>query len=706
MKPTKRIKARRIKARRVKAASLALVLAAAALWSTAAGSQESAEPLWSADMTVVEYSSVSVGAASADLFSNTAGSGDLKVRWLWSHKPGRDLRLAFEADVADAADYTLQVGALTLEFPAGSSGASTFKWTGVDVDWQDGQVIHVRIVPTAQSGAQPPNPAPNPVPTTTATPQPADGADQSGQTPQLLVANLGVNPTVGIMRPLSAARPGFAQAFTTGADTGGYTLGAVAIWVSSLLDPSAAGDHLQVTVNAAAGDGGPGDALCTLDNPSSPAAPAAIAFQAPTGADPCPQLAADTAYFAVIEWLDPTGTDDFAHIPQTYPTDDAAATEEDPGSAEGWSIADSSHYLTTSSEVRTWTAYQETASFKIKVTGTVSEHDTEPENTAPTGLPAITGTPQAGETLTADTSVIDDEDGLDNVEYEYQWTAGGADIDEAAAATYTPTAGDVGKTIAVRVTFTDDADNTETLTSETTRAVAAKPNTAPTGAPTISGTPQAGETLTAVTSAIDDEDGLDNVEYEYQWIAGGADIDGATAATYTPTAGDVGKTIAVRVTFADDADNTETLTSETTRAVAAVPLTVTVTADPPTTHDGSTEITFNLDFSEQFPLSYRTLKFHAFNVTGGEIKRAQRTNKPTNISWRITVEPDTTADITIQLPATTNCNTTGAICTPDGKKLSNTLSLTIKGPNPPTTCSPPQTPWACPAGGQLRPSTP
>ena len=614
MRPTKRIKAKRVKARRVKAASLALVLAAAALWSTSAVGGEPAEPLWSADMTVVEYSSVSVGAASADLFSNTAGSGDLKVRWLWSHKPGRDLRLAFEADVADAADYTLQVGALTLEFPAGSSGASTFKWTGVDVDWQDGQVIHVRIVPTAQSGAQPPNPVPDPVPdpvpTTTATPQPADGADQSGQTPQLLVANLGVNPTVGIMRPLSAARPGFAQAFTTGADTGGYTLGAVAIWVSSLFDPSAAGDHLQVTVNAAAGDGGPGDALCTLDNPSSLAAPAAIAFQAPTGADPCPQLAADTAYFAVIEWLDPTGTDDFAHIPQTYPTDDAAATEEDPGSAEGWSIADSSHYLTTSSEVRTWTAYQETASFKIKVTGTVSEHDTEPENTAPTGAPTISGTPQAGETLTADTSAIDDADGLDNVSYEYQWTASGADIDEAAAATYTPTAGDVGKTIAVRVTFTDDADNTETLTSETTQAV------------------------------------------------------------------------------------------------AAVPLTVTVTADPPTTHDGSTEFSFNLDFSEELPLSYRTLKSHAFNVTGGEIKRAQRTDKPTNISWRITVKPDTTADITIQLPATTNCNTTGAICTPDGKKLSNTLSFTIKGPNPPTTCSPPQTLWACPAGGQLRPSTP
>ena len=51
-----------------------------------------------------------------------------------------------------------------------------------------------------------------------------------------------------------------------------------------------------------------------------------------------------------------------------------------------------------------------------------------------------------------------------------------------------------------------------------------------------------------------------------------------------------------------------------------------------------------------------------------------------DISWRITVKPDTSADITIQLPATTNCNTTGAISTPDGKKLTNTLSFTVSGP--------------------------
>ena len=100
-------------------------------------------------MTVVEYTSVSIGAASADLFSNVGGSGNLRIKSLWSHIPDRDLRLAFQEDVPNAADYTLQVGGLSLEFPPDSSGASSFKWNDVDVHWEDGQVIHVRIVLTA-----------------------------------------------------------------------------------------------------------------------------------------------------------------------------------------------------------------------------------------------------------------------------------------------------------------------------------------------------------------------------------------------------------------------------------------------------------------------------------------------------------------------------------------------------------------------------
>ena len=97
-------------------------------------------------------------------------------------------------------------------------------------------------------------------------------------------------------------------------------------------------------------------------------------------------------------------------------------------------------------------------------------------------------------------------------------------------------------------------------------------NSPATGAPTISGTAQVGETLTANTSGVIDADGLSNVQYEYQWLADDADISGATNATYTLVADDEGKAVTVQVSFTDDAGNEETLTSAATDAVAAAPV--------------------------------------------------------------------------------------------------------------------------------------
>ena len=62
-----------------------------------------------------------------------------------------------------------------------------------------------------------------------------------------------------------------------------------------------------------------------------------------------------------------------------------------------------------------------------------------------------------------------------------------------------------GKAIKVRVSFTDDAGNDETLTSSATAAVTS--NSAATGAPVITGTAHVGETLTATTAGIVDADG-------------------------------------------------------------------------------------------------------------------------------------------------------------------------------------------------------
>ena len=178
------------------------------------------------------------------------------------------------------------------------------------------------------------------------------------------------------------------------------------------------------------------------------------------------------------------------------------------------------------------------------------------------GAPTISGTPQVGQTLTASTSGISDADGLTNVSYSYQWLADDTEIDGATSSTYTVQSTDNGKVIKVRVSFTDDAGNDESLTSTGTAAV----NSA-TGAPTISGTAQVGETLTASTSGISDPDGLTNVTYSYQWLADDTEIDAATSSTYTVQSTDNGKVIKVQVSFTDDGGNDESVTSAATAAV-------------------------------------------------------------------------------------------------------------------------------------------
>ena len=508
-----------------------------------------------------------------------------------------------------------------------------------------------------------------------------------GKKPEFLVSNLGVgvSGTGGIQRTLGASRPGFAQAFTTGPTTGGYTLGSVGIQVSHFFDESTVGNGLRVTLNGVADGGGPGDALCTLSNPPGFSTPGVSVFETPTGEGSCPQLAKETTYFVVIEWVNPSGTGRFALIPQTFPTDESAASDEDPGGADGWSIADQSHYLTVSANVRTWTAFVDTASFKIVVKEVAVA--TAMANSPATGAPVITGIAQVDETLTADTTGIADDDGLIDVSYSYQWLADDNAITGATSSSYTLSVGDVGKTIKLRVTFTDDADNRETLTSGPTEQVAAKPNSPATGLPTIGGTVRVGETLTASTSGFSDQDGLDNVEFSYQWTRNEADISGATARSYTLTAADQGSTIRVRVSFRDNADNEESLTSAATAEVEArsapapEPLTASLQGQP-SSHYGQTDFTFELRFSEEVPVSYLTLRNHAFTVTGGTVIGAQRLTQGSNIGWRITVAPNSSADVTIVLPATTDCSAQGAVCTADGRKLSARVELTVPGPAP------------------------
>ncbi len=313
-------------------------------------------------------------------------------------------------------------------------------------------------------------------------------------------------------------------------------------------------------------------------------------------------------------------------------------------------------------------------------------------NSPATGAPIISGTAQVGETLTVDTSGIDDADGIGNATFSYQWIAGTTDISGATGSSYAPLVADLGKTIKVRVSFDDDQNNFESLTSAATAAVAAKPNSPATGAPTISGMARVGETLTVDTSGIDDADGMSGAVFSYQWLANevhiDADIAGATDPTYTLVADDVGKAIRVRVSFDDDRNFLETLTSEAT-ATVVTPLTAEF-RDAPDKHLGTGVFTFKIAFSEPISISYKTLRDDSLEVTNGSATKAKRVDGQSDL-WEITVEPDSDVAVTVVLPITEDCESDGAVCTRDGTKLSNRSELTVPGPaaaNSPATGAP------------------
>ena len=206
------------------------------------------------------------------------------------------------------------------------------------------------------------------------------------------------------------------------------------------------------------------------------------------------------------------------------------------------------------------------------------------------------------------------------------------------------------------------------------------PNTPAAGAPTIGGTPQVGEELTASTSEISDADGLDDASFAYQWIRTDTDIEGATGSTYTAVDADEGKTLKVRVGFTDDAGNEESLTSAATDVVAAAPELLTASFENvPSEHDGSA-FTLRMAFSERLSMmNGRRLREDVVAVAGGRATSAGRVNRRRDL-WQLTVEPDSPADVTVTLATGAACGTPAAVCTSDGRSLSETISATVAGP--------------------------
>ena len=185
--------------------------------------------------------------------------------------------------------------------------------------------------------------------------------------------------------------------------------------------------------------------------------------------------------------------------------------------------------------------------------------DTLPDKTGNSfGQLTVSGEAKVGETLTTSVS---DGNGVEASAISYSWLADGAAIAGATSSSLLLTQAQAGTNVSVTVSYTDNDDYIEKITSNPTNDVLI--NFA--GMVEITGTAESGKLLTAM---IVDDNGYVPENVTYAWLADGMAITDATASTLALTDNEIGKTITVTASYTDDDDYSEMLTSEATVAVA------------------------------------------------------------------------------------------------------------------------------------------
>jgi Bacterial Ig-like domain (group 3) len=220
----------------------------------------------------------------------------------------------------------------------------------------------------------------------------------------------------------------------------------------------------------------------------------------------------------------------------------------------------------------------------LLLAGTAQASATAPDNTTP---PSVTGTDQQGQVLTltpgtsdnSPTSITDAWEDCDTTGVTCTPVSSGA-----SGTTYTLTAADVGHTIEV---LESENNTTETVSSTATATVIAL---APADSvlPTITGTAQQGQTLTAGTGTWSNTP----TSYAYQ----SEDCTGATCtaitnangSTYPVPAADVGFAIEVQVTATNTGGNSAPVISGRTAVIMATSTTGLVVPSDPVTNQNVT----------------------------------------------------------------------------------------------------------------------
>lgn len=209
------------------------------------------------------------------------------------------------------------------------------------------------------------------------------------------------------------------------------------------------------------------------------------------------------------------------------------------------------------------------------------------------GAPSVSGTAKVGVKLTAKTGSW-----TTGTTLRYQWYANGAGIYRANASTFTPTAGQRGKSITVKVIGSKPGFNTASSTSKATARVAYGTLAAKT--PAVTGTVKVGFRLTARAGAW-----TSGTKLSYQWFANGKTIGGAKSSTFTPGPAQRGSAVSVKVTGTKSGYTSAARTSKATKRTAYGTLTAKTPSISGTVQVGKTLTARPGSWTSGTKLSYR-----------------------------------------------------------------------------------------------------
>ena len=108
-------------------------------------------------------------------------------------------------------------------------------------------------------------------------------------------------------------------------------------------------------------------------------------------------------------------------------------------------------------------------------------------------------------------------------------------------------------------------------------------------------------------------------------------------------------------------------------------------ADVPVEHDGKSAFNLRLEFSEAVfdgteAFDKNKAVRDALVVSGGTLTNARRVDTGAFDAWWVRVKPSGNEAVTISLGPAPDCAAAGALCTPDGRALSNGIAARVQGP--------------------------